>query len=575
VSRVAGSFIFGPRASAHYCNYLTLSIFVVFALGGFMALSRTVFYRPPFHIVSIAILLVVCAASLHVAGSAAAQATQEKNSTRQTSVTLSEPGSFTGYTLVFPLQSKNTYLVDMQGRVVRSWQSKYMAGQDAYLLPNGNLLRAAKLNDSEAFFAGEGAGGRVQEFTWEGDLVWDYKFHNMTQIQHHAITRMPNGNVMLIVWERKTLKQAAEAGVNPDLAGGEFLVDSLIEIKPKGKTGGEIVWEWHLWDHLVQDFDKTKANFGNVAEHPELVDVNFARDERGKFGKGGFGGPKGKKEPKKTPANDENLAKLKGIGYIGASGGNKFAGFFPDWTHVNAVAYNPQLDQIMICPRRFHEFWIIDHSTTKAEAAGHMGGKSGKGGDLLYRWGNPRAYRAGTQADQQLFAQHDAHWIPDGLPGAGHVLIFNNGGGRPGGNFSSVDEIVLPVDSEGKYAHKTGTRFGPEKPVWSYAAPKKSEFFAAMMSGAQRLPNGNTLVSTGFGGTIFEVKASSETVWKFITPNDSSLGMSGPGGGKGFGGFGGFGGTAIFRAYRYGPDYSGLAGKDLTPGATIDQLRSK
>src|SRR4029077_19870442 len=160
----------------------------------------------------------------------------------------------------------------------------------------------------------------------------------------------PNGNVMLIVWERKTVKQSVDAGANPNLvSGGDVLVDSLVEIKPTGKTGGEIVWEWHLWDHLVQDFDKLKANYGNVAEHPELVDVNFARDERGKFGKGGPGGPKSKnKDPKMTPENDEALAKLKGIGYLGASGGKKFAGFFPDWTHVNAVAYNPQLDRIMI-----------------------------------------------------------------------------------------------------------------------------------------------------------------------------------------------------------------------------------
>jgi hypothetical protein len=518
--------------------------------------------------------LVVLWALVGIVAPAVAQPGQDKGTDRKTGVTVSESGSFPGYTLIFPLQSKNTYLVDVQGRVVRSWQSKYTAGQDAYLLPNGNLLRAAKLNDGEAFFAGEGAGGRVQEFTWDGELFWDYKFHNMTQIQHHAITPMLNGNVMLIVWERKTVKQGVEAGANPELVGGEFLVDSLIEIKPKGKTGGEIVWEWHLWDHLVQDVDKTKANYGNVAEHPELVDVNFARDEGGKFGKGGPGGPKSKnKEPKKTPENDKALAKLKGIGYLGAGGGAKFAGFFPDWTHVNAVAFNPQLDQIMICPRRFHEFWIIDHSTTKAEAAGHTGGKSGKGGDLLYRWGNPRAYRAGAKADQQLYAQHDAHWIPDGLPGAGHVLIFNNGGGRPGGNYSSVDEIVLPVDSEGKYVHKAGTRYGPEKPDWSYTAPKKSDFFAVMMSGAQRLPNGNTLVSTGFGGAIFEVKPSSETVWKYITPNDSSLGMSGPGGPKGPGGFGGMGGTAIFRAYKYGPDYAGLRGKDLTPGATIEEFR--
>ena len=59
------------------------------------------------------------------------------------------------------------------------------------------------------------------------------------------------------------------------MAGDKHMLpDSLVEIKPTGKTTGELVWEWHLWDHLVQDFDKTKLNFGDVAQHPELVNIN-------------------------------------------------------------------------------------------------------------------------------------------------------------------------------------------------------------------------------------------------------------------------------------------------------------
>ena len=219
-----------------------------------------------------------------------------------------------------------------------AWQSKYtFLGQDAYLRCQTVISCVPPIERQRRPSSGVGAGGRVQEvqFGTVSSFGITSKFHNTTQIQHHAITRMPNGNVMLIVWERKTVKQALEGGANPGLVGGEFLVDSLIEITPKGKTGGEIVWEWHLWDHLIQDFDKSKANYGKVAEHPELVDVNFAREEQGKFGKGGPGGPKSKnKDPKKTADNDKALAKLKGLGYLGASGGIKFDGFFPDWTHV-------------------------------------------------------------------------------------------------------------------------------------------------------------------------------------------------------------------------------------------------
>ncbi len=116
------------------------------------------------------------------------------------------------------------------------------------------------------------------------------------------------------------------------------------------------------------------------------------------------------------------------------------------------------LDQILISVHNFSEIWVIDHSTTTAEAASHSGGNSGMGGDLLYRWGNPAAYDSGSSADQQLFVQHDAQWIGNGLPGAGNILIFNNGQGRPDGDYSSVDEIVPPVASDGSYTNGSAAR---------------------------------------------------------------------------------------------------------------------
>ena len=124
-------------------------------------------------------------------------------------------------------------------------------------------------------------------------------------------------------------------------------------------------------------------------------------------------------------------------------------------------------------------------------------GSRGKGGDLLYRWGNPRAYRAGTKADQTLFVQHNAHWIPRGFPGAGHLLVFNNGGDRPDGTIRRLTSSSSPVDAQGRYTREPGKAFGPGQAVWSYSAPKKSDFYSSFISGAQRLPNGNTLICSG------------------------------------------------------------------------------
>lgn len=492
------------------------------------------------------LLTALLIASIPLAAQAPPDAAPATRTPPTVGVVVNEPSAFQGYTLVAPLQSKMTYLVDMQGRVVHSWESRYTAGQDAYLLPNGHLLRSANLGENEAFFAGASQGGRIQEFTWDGELVWDYKFHNEKQIRHHSITPMPNGHVLTNVWERTTPAEYMAAGLKPEFAGtSDVLVDALYEIQPSGKTGGKIVWEWHIWDHLIQDYDATKANYGNVADHPELIDVNFARANGAAFAAlARFAGPPqaqtnpadakkpdGKKDDGQKNSDgkkDDALDRLKGLGYVGAAGGIKFAGFLPDWTHGNSVAYNAKFDQVLMSTREFSEIWIIDHSTTAAEAAGHKGGKHGMGGDLLYRWGNPQAYRAGTAKDQRLFNQHDAQWIADGLPGAGHVLVFVNGSGRTEGNYSSADEIVLPVDADGNYERTSGGAFGPQSATRSDTAPRRFEFFAPFMGSAQRLPNGDTLISTGFGGVIFEVTPDKTIVWRYVDPAKATGGMGIP-----------------------------------------------
>lgn len=429
-----------------------------------------------------------------------------------------EPGAFSGYTLLSPGTHRTSYLIDTRGRVVHSWASAFFPGQSSYLLPNGNLLRTAALGNVIA--PGGGAGGLVEEFDWNGNLVWRFALSTPTAMLHHDIERLPNGNTLMIVWEMKTGAEATAAGRDPaKMSQGVVWLDKIIEVQPTGPNSGTVVWEWSVWDHLIQDHDPKQLNYGDPAAHPERVDLNYAPETIG------------------------------------------------DWMHTNAISYNPQLDQIILSVRSFEEFWIIDHSTTSGEAAGSTGGRSGKGGDLLYRWGNPLAYRAGTVQDRRLYLQHDVQWIPLGLQGAGHVLVFNNGTDRPLGAASGADEIVLPqVDSRGNYP-RSGPAWGPLDLTWSYLDANPTSFYSPFVGGVQRLPNGNTMVVAGWHGRAREVDSRGNTVWEYVNPvkvgvathqGESAVDLV----------------SYTFRAPRYPLDYAAFTNRVLIPGEPLELHRT-
>jgi len=430
---------------------------------------------------------------------------------------LDKPGSFQGYTLFAPKHNTVIYLLDNEGRAVHQWKSAYEPGQSVYLKPNGNLVHCC-LTKNEGFIGG-GEGGRIEEFDWDGNLIWEFGYSSSAYLAHHDIALLPNGNILMLVVEKKTLAECVAAGFNPQmLRDGQLYPDSVVEVQPTYPKGGKIVWEWRVWDHLIQDNDRTKQNYGEVASHPELVDVD--------------------------------------------ANGRAVPAF---WNHMNSIAYNATLDQVLLSVRGSSEIWILDHGTTTAEAAGHSGGKRGKGGDLLYRWGNPSAYGRGNAADAPLVQQHDAEWIPEGYPGAGHIMIFNNGYDR---GWSSIEEIVPPIDAAGNYILATGKAYGPEKPVWHYEAANRSDFFSSEISGASRLPNGNTLICAGVTGNLFEVTSTGETVWQYVNPvvRDGIL-AQGELPGKDVRGhlF-----NAVFKVHRYAPDFPGFSGRDLSPKGVIE-----
>ncbi len=366
-----------------------------------------------------------------------------------------------GQILYSPMYNTITYLRESNWILNHTWSSSYFPGVAVWWLGEGTILRTIRVGPNPI----GGAGGGVQKVEWDGTVVWDFRYNTNGVLSHHDVKTLPNGNVLLIAWETKTRAEAIAAGRNPNYVTYQGLwVDHIIEVEPIGPTSGDIVWEWHAWDHLIQDYDSSKDNYGVVGDHPELIDINY-----------------------RTSTN-------------------------VDIMHTNSVDYKEEFDQILISVCNYNEIWVIDHSTTTEEAAGHTSGNSGKGGDLLYRWGNPRTYDAGTSSDQKFFSQHDASWIKEGYPGEGNILVFNNGGNR---RYSSVDEIIPPVDENGEYYLEEDEAYGPEAQTWIYTATPPGSFYSANVGGAHRLESGNTLITNGNKGKVFEVTPEKTTVWQY------------------------------------------------------------
>ena len=444
--------------------------------------------------------------------------------TRTVGLQLNTSSAFPGYTLLSPMHSTATYLVDNNGQWVHKWTSTGEPGRSSYLLENGHMIRASAVPTGGPSTGG-GEGGRIEEYDWDGNLVWAFDYVSSNYIAHHDFKVLPNGNVIILASEKKSYAEVVAAGFRPSqldasiASQGYMLPDYLIEVRPTRPYGGTIVWEWHVFDHLIQDADPTKNNYGVVANHPELIDAN------------GTGGA------------------------------------IPQfWNHVNGIDYNAAFDQVMLSVRGNSELVVVDHSTTTAQSAGHSGGTHNTGGDLLYRWGFAQQYDRGTGADRKLYQQHHTHWIEPGLPGEGNILIFNNGIGR---NYSSVDEIVPPVDGSGNYTIGAGVAFGPTAPTWTWVATPPTSFYSAEISGAQRLPNGNTLITSGVNGLLFEVTPAGEIVWKYMNPVTTTplaQGATIPADPNKAGQFM----NAVFRVTRYAATFPGLVGRDLTPKGTIE-----
>lgn len=436
-------------------------------------------------------------------------------------------GAFEGYTLIAPMLHPSVYLVDLEGRAVHRWQVNSVFGATNRLLPDGALLRASA--SPKSWTNVQGLAGRVEIIEWDGTIRWQYDFVDDKYMLHHDVAPLPNGNILAIVWDVRDMDEILAAGYNPENLADDrdnILSERIVEFKPILPDSAEIVWQWSVWDHLAQDHAPLLDTYvENISDHPQRIDVNTS-----------IGG---------------------------------------DWLHFNALDYNEELDIIAISASFVDELWIIDHSTSAEEARGETGGTFGWGGRLLYRWGNPQMYGLGTESDQTLHFLHSVLWIPDGLPGAGNLMVFENGVGQPEGEYSTVHEFKLPYMEE-IYGNAVwfeqgvdGTYKDPES-IWSFSAP--NEFFSNIVSGQQRLPNGNTLIAEGMTGRIFELEEGSDAlVWEYVNPvvqtgplsQGDVIPVFGPPGSVRLQ-------NAVYRALRYGTDFEGFDGRDLTPIGAIE-----
>lgn len=417
--------------------------------------------------------------------------------------------SYNGYTLVAPTSTKIAFLIDNCGEVVHEWESEYKSGLMTYLSEDGYLLRAGNIS-SDIFETG-GAGGIIEKLAWDSEVIWSYEWATDTGYQHHDIEELPNGNILILAWELYTAEEAISRGRAPQNTGNYVWATHIIEIEPTLPSGGNIVWEWKLWDHLVQNTDINLPEYGQINDFPRKVNINYE-----------------------------------------ANGGTSINA--QDWIHANSIDYNESLDQIIISSRTFNEFWIIDHShsteLTKTSP-----------GDLMYRWGNPEAYDRGGVSDKKLFKQHDCQWIGNGLSGEGDILLFNNGNNRPEGNYSSVEQITPISMADGTYPISNNEPFGPTSSTWTYPEVFYESFYSQNVSGAQRLPNGNTLICEGASGDIFEINDEEEIIWKYVNPL-SKFGPLEQGTNPIL--------TAVFRSIRYPSNYPALINMELNPYGTME-----
>ncbi|MCB4799281.1 arylsulfotransferase family protein [Neotamlana laminarinivorans] len=365
----------------------------------------------------------------------------DDNDTEQTNNDDSDYDTST-YILVVDQTGQGADIIDHDGDILFSWDFDDAIGNDASLLSDGSMIVCLKANDAAITFGGY--GGKFQKINADQTTDWEVSYSTTTQTAHHDVEYLSNGNIIFPVWEELTASDAAEQGFS---GSQDIYPEAIVEMNPLTQ---EIVWEWHATDHLIQDYDSTKLNYGSVEENPNKIDINY------------------------------NSSQDNG-----------------DIMHANGITVDEDNDIIYVTINNYSEVWVIDHSTTTAEAATSSGGNYNLGGDLIYRFGNPLTYD--NIGDVTL---NDVHY--PNLLDTGNMLVFSN-------NIYDNQSAVFEYELNPPYQLVSGTNNEPEL-VWSFT---DSELYSAGLGGAVRTPNGNTLIAEGRDGTVWEVSNNGEVLWKY------------------------------------------------------------
>lgn len=375
-----------------------------------------------------------------------------------------------GVLLYAPLYSKNVFLINNCGALVKQWQfDAHSNYSGALLLEDGSVI---KLVLSEKDGAGVRKDACIEKRSWDNSLLWKFCGEGRYSALHSDFYVLPNGNVLALLKDRHTIVEAINAGVEPEnLVGNTFDLESVVEIRPTGTSTGEIAWEWHLWDHLIQSYDQTKSNYGDISLHPRRLDANILESN----------------------------------------------------VHFNSIDYNIKLNQIILSNWSDHEIYIIEHSQTSEIAASSAGGKYGYGGDFLFRWGNEGNYNVGIQT---LFGQHNPLWIPTNYSRFGGMIsIFNNEYGHYRDDELKSTVVILDIDPDGDgvYDFLEKNTFKPTSYEYMWMGKIYDNWMLSrIMSGVEVQSNGNLLVCEATKGRFSEIDTAGNVVWVYKCPDEGT-----------------------------------------------------